>query len=327
MRKFVKTVAVLALAVAVLSTSAFAALTKNPNGTYSVEVTGAGEQVTLFAVSQAAIKEEAGNKLIDFTKVNDNNIYYIDQNDSGNFSNFQLKGDVAGNEIFFFAGSDSSADYALVDSVENLIITISTEGGVTTVEEGEELVFSAGYTGGNPEIGDWSVTGGATISPIGNGLAGATFVANEAGDYTVKVTMNGFESNTITITVTEPSFDLTPSDSDVITTEPDGNVVQVQHGVGVMIDVDVPAAIDKMIWVLVGSDGTRYYSDAIDYIQGTAGNVKAYAAFPNGNNGISTNTVEIIGVDAIFRVDDKTAYYTNEAEDRANGPDAYKAAE
>lgn len=326
MRKFVKTVAVLALAVSVLSTSAFAAFSGNVEagtiaGTYSLEMleVPAGDQVTLLAVDTQ-----------DLASVTGENIYYIDQNDTGAFNNFQLKDGTAGKKIFFFAGSSTTNEAIPVGSISDYVIELKVNSkDAETIQKGATANLATGIAPADYEDAvSWTITPstGAEFVETPTNL-GADFKATEVGTYTVTATLANGAADSVTITVEEPSFDLTPAESDIINTTPDGEIVQVQHGVGVMIDVDVPAAIDKMIWVLVGSDGTRYYSDAIDYIQGTAGSVKAYAAFPNGNNGISTNTVEIIGVDAIFRVDDKTAYYTNEAEDRAKGPDAYKAAE
>ncbi len=311
MRKFIKTVAVLALAVAVLSTSAFAALTGeltvNNNGTYTVKITGAEaeDQVTILAVDTE-----------DLASVTDENIYYIDENADGMFSNFQLKDDenIKGKEIFLFAGSTSSDFLKLDESIENLKITINAPK--TEVEIGEEVEISAGVEGGTPETIVWTA-GEATITPIGNGAAGATFVATEAGEYTVKVTMDGVDSNEVTINVTAPSYDLERTAYDVIDTTPDGVDVEAQYGVGVMIEVNVPVAFDKMIWVLVDDQGHRYYSDAVDYLGGAQGAVKYYAAFANGNND-TTQTLNITGVDAIFRVDANTEYYTNEAADAPN---------
>ena len=120
MRKFVKTVAVLALAVSVLSTSAFAALTggsvTGANGTYTATVEGAadGEQVTILAVEKSAVDYADGSAVPFLANVTDANILYIDQAAANTFENFQVKGDdIAGKEVFFFAGSASSSEASL----------------------------------------------------------------------------------------------------------------------------------------------------------------------------------------------------------------------
>lgn len=314
MRKFVKTVAVLALAVSVLSTSAFAALrgdlTVN-NGTYSLEVTGAaaGEQVTLLATDATSL-----------ANVTDANIWYIDQNGDGNFSNFQLKdGNLAGKELFFYAAS-TSLPAEVVASVQNWVVTLVANKA--TVEIGEEVLLTAGIAGGTYEgNATWTVSGtGASVTAdetLPN--EAATFVATAAGTYTVTFNPNleGVAAKTVDIVVEEPGFQIDAVKKDIINTDSTHEAAVEQNGIGVALTVNVPVNFQKIVWVF--TDGTdRYYSDSMPFT-GVAGSVTIGAAAPNGNN-ISNTTakINVTGFDAIFLVDEDTAYFTNEDADAGN---------
>jgi hypothetical protein len=319
MRKFVKTVAVLALAVSVLSTSAFAAVDgtiKGANGTYTADITSdvAGEQITLLAVDASAVDKDdvKGTYLANVT---DASILYIDQNATGDFVNFQVKGDdIAGKEVFFFAGSASSSEAKYLGSKANYKVVI--EAKPASVEVGQEVELTAAITGGTYTGAiDWEASNGATLSDESSN--GATFTAAAEGTYTVKLALTdaNVESNEVTIIVTAPSFKVNATQAAFVETAPgeEGADAEAQNGLGVALTLTAPKAFTKMIWVLVAEDGTRYYSPAQNITGVAEGSaLTVAAAFANGN-GTTKAVVDVKKVDAIFTVDEteETTFFTD----------------
>lgn len=320
MRKFVKTVAVLALAVSVLSTSAFAAVDgtiNGANGTYTADITSdvAGEQITLLAVEKSAVDYADGSTVPFLANVTDASILYIDQNATGDFVNFQVKGDdIAGKEVFFFAGSASSSEAKYLGSKANYKVVI--EAKAASVEVGQEVELTASITGGTYTGAiDWEASNGATLSDESSN--GATFTAAAEGTYTVKLALTdaNVESNEVTITVTAPSFKVNATQAAFVETAPgeEGAEAEAQNGLGVALTLTAPKAFKKMIWVLVAEDGTRYYSPAQNITGVAEGSaLTVAAAFANGN-GSTTAIVDVKKVDAIFTVDETeaTTFFTD----------------
>lgn len=323
MRKFVKTVAVLALAVSVLSTSAFAAISGGSvvdgttAGTYTASVTDAaeGEQVTLLATEASAL-----------TDVTDSNIYYIDQNAEGTFTNFQLKDGTAGKRIYFFAGSATSDEAKQIGILE--FWTVGLAASEAEVEAGNDVALTTSISpleyDGTPT---WTVTkDGTDVTTttliIAEDGKSATFNAEEAGDYVVSFNINetGVEAKSVTITVTKPSYVLTKT-TQIVKTEPGAEAIaKDQYGIGAVVDVVVPEGKEFEKFVMVFVAGTdRYYSDAVEFT-GTTGAVKVAIAAPNGNGKYGMATINVDSVDAIFKVKgiaegtEGSAYYTNEVD-------------
>lgn len=329
MRKFVKAAAVLALAFALLSTSAFAALTGGSvdvitPGTYTATVEGAGEgeQVTILAVEAGAIEYNETTGKPELKNVTDSNILYIDQAASDTFANFQVKGDsVAGKEVFFFAGSATSDDAVLIGQKQNWLVSLSA--GEATVEAGETIQIAASIQGGNyTGTATWTAEG-ATLSATSNN--GATFTANAEGVYTVSYDLGieGVAAATIQINVTAPSTALVKDGAPTIVKTKPGDVgaeAEAQHGVGVELKIaEAKAEFTKMIWVFVTSEAVdnRYYSEPVEISGVEVGSqMTIRAAFANGND---ASALDVQSVDAIFTADNgATSYYTNEAADAPN---------
>ena len=309
MRKFVKTVAVLALAVSVLSTSAFAAVDgtiNGANGTYTADITSdvAGEQITLLAVDASAVDndEVKGTYLANVT---DASILYIDQNATGDFVNFQVKGDdIAGKEVFFFAGSASSSEAKYLGSKANYKVVV--EAKPASVEVGQEVELTAAITGGTYTGAiDWVASEGATLSDeLSNG---AIFTAAAAGTYTVKLVLTeaNVESNEVTITVTEPDYSVTKVSDKKVTAK-----AEAHHGVGVQLNVSgCKEAFNRMIWVFDTAEKGRIYSTPVEITGVDAGSAVTFnAAFGNGHDGTA---LTVNSIDAIFTADGVTSYFTN----------------
>lgn len=323
MRKFVKTVAVLALAVSVLSTSAFAALT-GANGTYSATVTPnvSGEQVTLLAVDKTAVNLEGLEPVL--SNVTDGDIYYIDQNDTGVFTNFQVKDGYVGQELFFFAGTASSNNAIYLGNAENLAsITIAAPSYDGAIEVEGTVALSMSYDDG-ARLSAADVTWVATKD--GNAVEGvlsatsaegATFTGAEAGTYVITAAAKGVTSNAVTIEVVEPDTSVKAEVAQTVTTTPGENGAEAQNGFGVSLAItNWSADFTDMIWVFV-TDNNRYYSEkvAISTLAGIGegSQVTINAAFANGSNNEAALVID--DVEAIFRDGTGAEYFTDPAND------------
>lgn len=325
MRKFVKTAAVLALAFALLSTSAFAALSggsvaKNNDGTYTATIEGAAanEQITILAVD-AEVEGEAVPELTD------SNILYINQkaadgtaDTADTFANFSLKGESNGRTIHFFAGSATSSAAKYLGAVTEAIpYAITIQGG--TVEVNKTLTITAtispeGYTG--PVT--WEAEG-ATIS--GDAL-GATFSAATEGTYTVTATLDNGASATAEVVVTAKNVTVAAPTVTLVEAEADGEIAQNQNGVGVALQfADLPAGFTHMIWGFGDGSGdteNRKYSTKVA-LEGVAGEYTFKAAFGNGTKNGSITPYDVVesDVSALFW-DGTDTYFTHPDLDKNN---------
>ena len=328
MRKFVKTAAVLALAFALLSTSAFAALTggsvaKNNDGTYTATINGAAanEQITILGV-EADVDVNAPV----VPELTDSNILYINQtaadgtaDTADTFANFSLKGESNGRTIHFFAGSATSDEAKYLGAVTEAIpYAITIQGG--TVEVNKTLTITAtinpeGYTG---DV-DWSAPG----AEISGDALGATFSAATEGTYTVTATLDNGASATAEVVVTAKDVTVAAPTVTLVEAEADGEIAQNQNGVGVALQfANLPAGFTHMIWGFGdGTDDTenRRYSTAIELDESMQGSFTFKAAFGNGtkNGSIEPYAVVESDVSALFW-DGTDTYFTHPDLDKNN---------
>lgn len=329
MRKFVKAAAVLALALALLSTSALAALTdgsvvRNADGTFTATINGAAanEQITILAVDVDNLESVA-----------DGNIFYINQKaatgESDTFANFSLKNATAGTTYHFFAGSATSSNVTdLGDVTIPVPYAIAIQGA--TIELGQTATISAeinpaGYTG----VVTWEVVSdnSATASIAGD-LYSATFSATAEGAYTVRASLENGASAEAVVTVNRKDVSVDSTVVKLVKANADEaeSTADNQNGLGVALQVNTgDKAFTKMIWVFAdGSDGddARRYSEVVELEEAISGSYTFKAAFGNGTlgngyNGDTLPSYDVVSVDAIFS-DGVDTYYTNEELDAPN---------
>lgn len=328
MRKFVKTAAVLALALALLSTSAFAALStegsgvvRNTDGTFTATIAGAAadEQITILATD-----------VNDLASVTDANIFYINQKaatgTSDSFANFNLKNVTPGTTYYFFAGSATSSVVTPLGSVATAIPYEIELGGDAEIEVGQTATIAATVTpaGYDGEV-DWTVSSeAATLTPVEGGL-GATLTSTVEGTYTVTATLDNDASATFVVTVKPKNVTVPTANIVSVAVEADGEIAENQNGVGVAFAfADLPAGFTRMIWGFGDGSGdplNRRYSKAMELAESVEGACVIKAAFGNGtkSGSIAPYAFAEGDVSAIFynSVDGDT-YFTHPALDKGN---------
>ena len=341
MRKFVKTAAVLALAFALLSTSAFAALTGevavNQDGTYTATINGAAanEQITIIGVEVAPETVVADDP--DVPALNDSNILYINQKAAAgtedSFANFSLRGESNGRKILFFAGSATSTDAAYLGSVsETINYTVTVQSDVT-VEVNQSASVALTITPDYDDTVAWSVVSdNAASATISGDAIGATFSATAAGTYKVRATLaDGTTYGEADIVVNPKTIAVSVVGEPTIvkvdaTVEED---VENQNAIGVALTVSgIEEEFTHMIWGFGLGDGdvsNRRYSEAIELDNAISGQYTFKAAFGNGTAsgtvaGTDGKVTFAVGdVSALF-TDGTETYFTHPLLDQNNGP-------
>lgn len=334
MRKFVKTAAVLALAFALLSTSAFAALSggsvaKNNDGTYTATIEGAAanEQITILGVEANV---DVNDPVV--PGLTDSNILYINQtaadgtaDTADTFANFSLKGESNGRTIHFFAGSATSDEAKYLGAVTEAInYTVEVQSGVSVeVNKSTPITVEITPVGYTDNVAWTVVSSNAALATLTDGSKdGVTFSATTEGTYTVRATLVDGKYGEADVTVTPKNVTVAPPEVikvDALADEAE-STAENQNGLGVALKfANLPEGFTRMIWVFadgsVGNDARRY-SDPVS-TKGLSGQCVFTAAFGNGTANDSIKPYNVQSVDAIF-TDGNDTYYTNQALDEPN---------
>lgn len=336
MRKFVKTAAVLALAFALLSTSAFAATTLtgsvvpgSVDGTYTANISGANgnEQITILGV-EADVDVNAPV----VPALTDSNILYINQmaatSGAGAFENFSLKGASNGRTIHFFAGSATSDEAKYLGAVTEAInYTVEVQSGVSVeVNKSTPITVEITPVGYTDNVAWTVVSSNAALATLTDGSKdGVTFSATTEGTYTVRATLVDGKYGEADVTVTPKNVTVTGFTPKIVTVTADGEDIENQNAVGVALTFENLGEFTHMIWGFgdgTGNTDNRKYSTAIP-TNGLSGNCTFAAAFGNGTvSGTAAGadgkiTFDVQDVSALFW-DGTDTYFTHPDLDKNN---------
>lgn len=315
MRKNLMRIASLVLAFALVSVSAFAALTGRydaETGTYTVEGGATGLETSLIIVEGAHDELPIDNEVV-------TGAVYIDQvaaaENGAAFENVELTGEVY--TAFFSNESEKSASSAQIVTA-SIVIAPDT----TILELGESATISVNAPESATNVKFYEDDVEVTLE--GSILAGYTYTPATAGTHEVKLvaTVSGatVESNIISFEVTEFNPIVTVNAAvvldDVYTV--DEETAEVKNGeivTPVYINVTLPVgALNQMKWVLDAEVSGLVCSETFDMGGiNVSGDTTFAAVIKNGlhQNGVDNDHEAVTSVGAIFDIDDVT-YFTSE---------------
>ncbi len=337
MRKIFRTAVSLAMGCALLSTSAFAAVTKNDDGTVNVTVdqVTAGEQVALVLVKGESQVTELPDLSVES---NLQNVVYIDQNgatgSSITFENINV-GDAKTVSAFagYSSNTDTKAAYAGGLDLETSKVQISVDDANVTAGSECTIAYNATGDAANAApvwyVNDVVDTSYITAVDENTPKSGYKFKTTKEGQYTIKAVVTvgtkAISSDPIAIVVTKAAVAMVENSNkqtDILTNEELGT--DNLYGFGAAMKINVPSSItlQKMIWVLdakLGDDteATRKFSESVDISElsaGVSGDISVAATFVAGakNNDKQDNVTSVDSVGALFLDSNGIEYSTIE---------------
>lgn len=316
MKRFFKTGAACVLALALMSTSAFAAVTggeaKFVDGKLNVTIEGTetSEQVALMVL-------KGEHKTTDvLASVKNTDIAYIDQKAGG--ASLAFSGINVGTEnvVTVFAGSTNTASAILLGTATakqyslkantasfNVAKGVDTLVNLALTNQDKQPVTDANVTYKAKDSADEFVPAGSLVRYVEN--EGWKFNFGNKGTYQVKFTKDGADA-VVVVCVYEQNLPVTDIGKEGETAKPfvmkkAPDSTKVVAAVKVTINESQPGA-GKLIWSITTADGAHYYSKSADWnTTGLSGALAIGCKFDNDTNSEVT-AVNVIYKDATGKV-------------------------